>query len=163
LANTAYYTVLNFYEKNISKAQITSNIYPQQSWIMKSIAEINDVPLNRDLPQVTLEKFDKISQSKLVVEDKWATHPSMNERVQHLHKLNIHQQQAHQDLAIRLLQNPQDILQHQTAQLFALVQYDKATEVVSYEQFVDKIQEEKRIIAMHPHIKDILIGATLLQ
>ncbi|MDI9877113.1 M48 family metallopeptidase [Flectobacillus rivi] len=143
LANTAYYTVLNFYEKNISKAQITSNIYPQQSWIMKSIAEINDVPLNRDLPQVTLEKFDKISQSKLVVEDKWATHPSMNERVQHLHKLNIHQQQAHQDLAIRLLQNPQDILQHQTAQLFALVQYDKATEVVSYEQFVDKIQEEK--------------------
>lgn len=143
LASTAYYTVLNFYEKNISKAQITSNIYPQQSWVMKSIAEINEVPLSRDLPQVTLEKFDKISQSKLVVEDQWATHPSMNERVQHLHKLNIPQQQAHQDLAIHLLQNPQDILQHQTAQLFALVQYDKATELVSYEQFVDKIQEEK--------------------
>lgn len=143
LANSAYYTVLNFYEKNISKAQITSNIYPQQSWIMKSIAEINEVPLDRDLPQVTLEKFDKISQSKLVVEDKWATHPSMNERVQHLHKLNIAQQQVHQDLAIHLLQNPQDILQHQTAQLFALVQYDKATEVVSYEQFVDKLEEEK--------------------
>jgi Zn-dependent protease with chaperone function len=143
LASTAYYTVLNYYERNISKAQITNNIYPQQSWVMKSISEANEVPIFQELPQVTLEKFDKINQSKLVVEDQWATHPSMNERVQHLHKLNIQQQQVHRDLAIHLLQNPQDILQHQTAQLFALVQYDKATELVSYEQFVDNLQEEK--------------------
>ncbi|MDI9867217.1 M48 family metalloprotease [Flectobacillus sp. DC10W] len=153
LANSAYYTVLNFYEKNISKAKITNNIYPQQSWIMKSIAEINDVPLNRDLPQVTLEKFDKIIQSKLIIEDQWATHPSMTERVQHLQKLNIPIQQTHQDLAINLLQNPQSILQHQTEQLFAMVQYDRITEIVSYEQFVEIIQEEKKHNSYAPEYK----------
>lgn len=153
LASTAYYTVLNYYERNISKAQITNNIYPQQSWVMKSISEANEVPIFQELPQVTLEKFDKINQSKLVVEDQWATHPSMNERVQHLHKLNIQQQQVHRDLAIHLLQNPQDILQHQTAQLFALVQYDKATELVSYEQFVDNLQKEKTHNSYAPEYK----------
>ncbi|MDI9880017.1 M48 family metallopeptidase [Flectobacillus longus] len=153
LANSAYYTVLNFYEKNISKAKITNNIYPQQSWIMKSIAEINDVPLNRDLPQVTLEKFDKIIQSKLIIEDQWATHPSMTERVQHLQKLNISIQQTHKDLAINLLQNSQSILQHQTEQLFAMVQYDRITEIVSYEQFVEIIQEEKKHNSYAPEYK----------
>lgn len=143
LASSAYYTVLNFYEKNLSNAQITQNIYPQQTWVMHAIAQVNEVPIKQDLPQVTPEKFDKINKSKLIVEDQWATHPSMTERVQHLQQLNIQKTQSNKKSALSLLHNPQQILQQQTEKLFAMVQYEKPTELISYQQFVDKMEEEK--------------------
>jgi Zn-dependent protease with chaperone function len=88
LADHSYNEVLQYYHTRISDGIKPYNIYPDQTNVINFLATKSKIPLAENLPQVTLSHLSRYNKSKLVVVDQWASHPSTEDRVLRLEKLN---------------------------------------------------------------------------
>lgn len=137
LAEQSYQAVLNYYEGKISEAEKAQNIYPQQSYVMNFLAEKNNLPLDNNLPQVTLDHLNRYNKSKLVVKNQWASHPTTEDRVRRLEKLNLEIQNNDSKPASELFKNI-EVLQNQlTEKIFAAISYSSPEVVKSKDQFIE--------------------------
>lgn len=89
LADYSYNTVLSFYETKIVDNLKSNNIFKEQEFVMKFLATESKLPFKNNLPVVSELDLSKYNKSKLNIKDQWASHPSIEERVIALEKLNI--------------------------------------------------------------------------
>lgn len=134
LAQAAYSSVLEFYDKRIAENKKTNNIYPQQSIVINKLAEINEVPFSFGFPMVTLEQINKYNKSKLIVIDQWASHPSTEDRLKALEKTGI-KIESNYIPAINLLQKKEYWQESLTQNLFANIKYEQTTTDITNEEF----------------------------
>ncbi|MDW8850640.1 M48 family metalloprotease [Flavobacterium sp. MMLR14_040] len=138
LADHSFNTVLNYYEKNIPDSISTENIYSQQSFVMNFIAAKSKLEVENNLPQLTSDFFNRYNKSKLVIENKWGTHPSIEDRVKELEKLNLKTTEENTSLAIGLFKDSKQLQNKFTNKLFSTVTY--SNDVIFHEN--DKFFEE---------------------
>jgi Zn-dependent protease with chaperone function len=138
LADHAYNTVLGYYNNKIPESVKTSNIYPQQQYVMNFLAKESKLPVENNLPQVDENHLSRYNKSKLVIKDQWASHPATSERVAALKNLNIKTPIEDLRPAIALFSDTQNLQTTLTGQLFSTVAYPAPATINNNEQFVEE-------------------------
>ena len=134
LAGDSFHNVWQFYSQRISENLKTENIYPQHKFIMKKIAENHHMEMINDLPQVTKDILSWFNRSKLVIENQWASHPSIIDRVNKLEELNVESNVSY-DSAWNYFVNPEELQREITEKLFRNWQFAEAPVDLSYSEF----------------------------
>lgn len=142
LANQSYDTVLDYYNKRIKDCIKTKNLYPQQLFVMNFLASESKLQLVNNLPQVNIEHLSRYNKSKLVIEDQWASHPSTQERVQALTKLNIENEKDEDKQASILFTKTDQLQSRVTERLFLTVNYKDIVSFKDDESFKSDFTEE---------------------
>ncbi len=124
-ANHALNNVLTFYDGKFSENIRSSNIYPEHRYVMLMFAERNKYQMRDGFPQIELSTLKKYDKSKLNLENQWSSHPSDEDRVKALQKLNIVKQEIRNEPAIELLSNAAAVAHTISDKLFSGVQYEQ--------------------------------------
>jgi Zn-dependent protease with chaperone function len=141
LASDSFNIVWQFYYKKISENFKTENIYPQHQFVIHKIAEKNELQLLNGYPQVKKEILSSFNRSKLVMENQWASHPSIIDRVNKLEDLNIYSDVSN-DSAWNFFVNVEDLQKEITEKLFRNWQFADAPVNLSFEEFEINYLEE---------------------
>ncbi len=140
LASSSYNNVLSFYDHKISKNQSSKNIYKEQFFVMNFFAQLNELEIKHNLPNVKLSESGLFNKSKLVIENQWASHPSHEERIAKLRALNITKETDHGP-ARNLFHNFEQIEEKLTAKLFSRVKYQKGRTDLELDIFKTEFEE----------------------
>jgi Zn-dependent protease with chaperone function len=70
--------------ERLKEKKIARNIFLNQLTIFRSLADKHGLPLKQGLPHVTYQFVSTFSSSRVNFKDQWASHPSLEERKQHL-------------------------------------------------------------------------------
>lgn len=84
LADYAFNTVADFYYQ---KGFNAANAYPHHLFVLNFLAEKDELAIRNGLPVVETS-HNRYNKSKLVIVDQWASHPSVDDRVERLLLLN---------------------------------------------------------------------------
>ncbi|GHV15953.1 hypothetical protein FACS1894169_08770 [Bacteroidia bacterium] len=135
LSQLAYNSTLNFYENKSENNIISKNIYKDQLFTLEILAKENNIPLKNRLPLVTVLDINKYNRSKIKIENRWASHPSTEERVNALLKLNIVKSENRENLAITLLPDKEKLEEELTKLIFYYSTFRKETVVMENDEF----------------------------
>lgn len=150
LANYSFNSLIEFYNQRISTNVKTQNIYPQHQFILNYMAKKNHIPLEQGLPNVSQEFEQRFNKSKLVIKDQWASHPSTQERVEHLNALNI-DVKNYEDASAWILFSDRDKIESQMTQhLFRVVEYKSDASVLETEAFTEEYISESEKYEFNP-------------
>jgi hypothetical protein len=139
-ANNSFQHLLNFYGRQIADNKKTDNLYPQHSFSMRLLSDINKIKWGNDLPQVTLEDEGKFNTSQVIVKDQWASHPSTADRVARLQQLGKAAIISNAS-AWNYFADPLKIQKQLTNHMFAKAQFKGIPEDLSLEVFTKKYQD----------------------
>lgn len=138
LANSAYVSVLEYYQEQIARNQISENIYPKHVFVMHQLAKRLRFAVENTLPKVPLEFNQRFHQSKLNLGNQWESHPALEDRVAHLDALNTQPAFFDNAPASTLFSNFEQTGAVLTRQLFQTVKYEQPPVAQSIEQFKDE-------------------------
>ncbi|KUY26461.1 M48 family metalloprotease [Elizabethkingia ursingii] len=141
LSEMAFTKPLNFFYAH-NKTYYTDNLYADQTVLMDFYAEEYSHKLVNQLPLVTLEESEKYNLSKLEIEDKWSSHPSIKDRVQAIEKENIPSVNINNNLARTLLNNFDSYAEALTNKLYSINGMDKKAEKINAEGFLELFRKE---------------------
>lgn len=144
LADNSYNTVLNYYNSKIDDSIKTKNIYPQQQFVLNFLANEIELPVQNNLPQVSLDHLSRYNKSKLVVKNQWASHPSTEDRIRELNRLNIIKETDGNELATILFSNISNLQTRITEKLFSNIKYSGPIINKENEQFIEDYTKEYR-------------------
>lgn len=139
LADNSYNNVINFYENKIKDNKASRNIYKEQAYVMGFLAKTSDLEMKYNLPVVKLSESGLFNKSKLVIENQWASHPSTEDRVGKLRKLNI-KKDSDNNLARSLFKNFEETEEKLTAKLFSNVKYDSEKLDLELDHFKEEFE-----------------------
>ncbi len=142
LADHSFTTVLDYYGKKISDSITTENLYSQQSFVMNFIAVNSNLKVENDLPQLTPEFLSRFNKSKLVIENKWGTHPSTEDRIKELERLNLDVINENNALAIGLFNDGVALQNKFTNKVFSSVTYTNNVVFHNNEEFVKEYKKD---------------------
>ncbi|MCC5917410.1 MAG: M48 family metallopeptidase [Cryomorphaceae bacterium] len=89
LAAYAFQRTLEYYGQNHGYNKKSENIYPEMHFVMKTLAEKNEIPVKGNLPVVQMKHIGRYDKSKLRINSQWESHPSNKDRISSLRKLAI--------------------------------------------------------------------------
>ncbi|MCL1667043.1 M48 family metalloprotease [Elizabethkingia ursingii] len=141
LSEMAFSKPLNFFYAH-NKTYYTDNLYADQTLLMDFYAEEYSHKVVNQLPLVTLEESEKYNLSKLEIEDKWSSHPSIKDRVQAIEKENIPSVNINNNLAKTLLNNFDSYAEALTNKLYSINGMDKKAEKINAEGFLELFRKE---------------------
>lgn len=142
LSEYSFNSVLNYYESKISENLKSKNIFKEQEFVLHFLAKNDNLQLEYGFPKVPLEELNKFNKSKLVVKDQWASHPSIEERIERLEEININSKKAKQDPANSTFKNPENIQKIISNAIFKEVKYTGEVILNSFENFKKTFEEE---------------------
>ncbi|MCU0429541.1 MAG: M48 family metalloprotease [Cytophagaceae bacterium] len=142
MADQAYQGVLNFYQQRIHENVTCSNLFTNQHTLLQVMAEENKIPFNNGIPQISLEIQQRFNTSKLVIEDQWASHPSVEQRIDRLKQSSTLVEVTNDVPANTLLKDLSKYQQRLTKIVFGSVSYDGEPRFLEEELFLTLFKEE---------------------
>ncbi len=118
LADFAYNAAINNYYANMNLKKRSKNIFDEQLFLMKFTAEKHKLVFKNDLPLVSINGSGLQGKSRIEIEDQWASHPSIKDRIQALDKLNITLEHTNDSPANSLIENRSKLELTMTDKLF---------------------------------------------
>ena len=89
---------------------------------MKFLADKSSLTIKNDLPLVSRLDLSKFNKSKLVIKDQWASHPSTEERISNLERINITKDYVKEQSANLLFNDIETLQENLTKKLFSFVE-----------------------------------------
>jgi len=142
LADHSFNSVLSFYEGRISANQKSENLYQEQKFVMHFLAEDRNLAIENGLPKVSYDDLNKFNKSKLVIKDQWASHPSIEDRIESLEKTGLHAQDQEFIPAAQVFQNILKTQEDLTTKMFATINYQALPVSIPLEDFKKQFQSE---------------------
>lgn len=129
--------VFNYYDNKIQHAQKPLNLYPQHYYLLNKMAMLEELPIQDNLPVLSVDSYKKFNKTKLVLDDQWSSHPSTEQRVERLKALNEPIKSPYSGIAIDLLVDKENLQELITDRLFLHVKYEVAPTTVGLKEFID--------------------------
>lgn len=142
LADHSYNSILSFYENKINENIKSENIFIEQIFAMNYLAKENNIEIQNNLPQVSEHELSKFNKSKLVINDQWASHPSVEDRIDMLEKTGLLAKNIDNELANSLFCDIEGTQRELTEKLFQGVIYQGAVIKISFESFKLEFKKE---------------------
>lgn len=141
-ADHAFNSVLGHYEGKIASKLQSSNLYQEQTLVMRFLAKEGQIPMRNGLPVVTQEEITKFNKSKLVIKDQWASHPGVEERIDRLSQTGLSVPQSTDDQANELFKDITALQTTLTQKVFEKVPYEGEVTPVALEDFQAAFEQE---------------------
>jgi Zn-dependent protease with chaperone function len=124
VANHCYNNLLDHHDNWFKENLKSQNFYPCHSRIMTDYAEDFNIPLKNNLPQVEASTFSHFNKNRVSIKDQWASHPSTDDRENHLNTLNLQTATIH-DPAWLIFDNFEKLQKEMTAKIYEPVKFAK--------------------------------------
>ena len=141
LADASYNNVLDYYERKIPDNIKSENIYLEQYSVMEFLGQLNDYTFVSGLPVIPMGEQAKYDKSKLVIQNQWASHPSIEDRLQHLDKLGFDSMPKVEALANGLLPDIGQLQKRLTEIVFRQVAYEGETQMLATSAFMEDYKD----------------------
>lgn len=122
LASHSYNSVISFYENKVNENIKSENLFNEQMFVLNFLATESELTFKNNLPSVTLIELSKYNKSKLIIKDQWASHPSTEDRISNLERLNIIKDSFDQKSANTLFNKIEELQKSQTFKLFSTLE-----------------------------------------
>lgn len=151
IAGFCFEHLLNTYNNWGEKGYQSENIYENMRVVMRKFAEDHEFEMKGSLVEANDERFEKLAYSKVKVEDQWASHPTYEQRVQHLKDLNL-DTDAVEASVWTLFKDPLHTQKQFTQLIFREIQYPKEVEIklLSNDEFAQKLAENQKEFSFSP-------------
>ncbi len=137
MADNALNAVFNFYNERISSNQKSENVYREQQFVMNFLAEKNNIRIIDKLPIVCIDEINKFNKSRLVIKDQWASHPSLEERIEKLEQTKLTAESIETQPAGDVFSNFEKTQQQLSEYLFNQVNYEGTAVPMDFHQFAN--------------------------
>ncbi len=141
LADNSYQNVLSFYDTRFSKNESSKNMYREQFFVMNFLATQSEVGSKNGLPNIQLSESGLFNKSKLNIENQWASHPSLKERITKLKALDIVKDQDNLP-AKNIFKNFQETEEQITSKFFSRVKYEKKSTGLEFDEFQSEFEKQ---------------------
>jgi Zn-dependent protease with chaperone function len=84
IANGCFSTSISSANERLKEKKVARNIFLNQLTVFRSIADKHGLSLKQGLPHITYQFVSSFSSSRVNFKNQWASHPSLEERKQHL-------------------------------------------------------------------------------
>src|ERR1700753_3323520 len=127
IAGSCYNTALSEANARVKQNKISRNIFSNQLSIFRQVAVEYDLPLTQGLPDISYHFVHSFSRSRINFRNQWASHPTLEERKDHLDKLGL-EIPADQSSAWILFEKAETLQEKATANLYSTVKFEGLTE-----------------------------------
>lgn len=134
LADYAFNLVAGCYH---SQGPGPANFYVQHAFALRFLAKKDNMAFQNGLPLVESTE-NRYNKSKLVITDQWASHPSVEDRVERLIALNQATRNEDSRRAHELLRKVDDIQQTFTREMFSGATLPADTQLPTDQEFTEK-------------------------
>jgi hypothetical protein len=110
---------------------------------MKHFADDHNLQLKNGLPQVESHSFAHMNRTRVVVKDQWASHPSTDDREEHLRKLGV-QAEINYASAWIVFRNVEALQQQVTEKIYSEVTFSAQPEKLDADSFSNKYFEQAK-------------------
>ena len=117
LSDMCFNTVMNKADIYLEKNAVLQNLYSKHNVVMKQYAEEYELPMKNNVPVMTDTFLKRFQLSKVNIHNQWASHPSIEDRVERLGKLNINVAEDNQP-AWTLFNNTRQLQEQLTAVVY---------------------------------------------
>ena len=135
LADHSYNSVINFYENKLSENLKSENIYKEQNFVLNFLAQESELSFKNDLPIVSPLDLNKFNKSKLIIKDQWVSHPSVEERISNLERINIVKENSNEKSANSLFIRIDELQENLTKKMFSFVENSNKLSIMKIEDF----------------------------
>lgn len=142
LASHSYDLAFSFYDAKIPENYSSENIFKEHAFIMNLLAADSSMPIENDLPQVSVDELNKFNKSKLVIKNQWASHPSTEERVNRLRSLKLPTPKVEHSPANMVFQNIEKTQKEFTQKIFSTVSYSEGPNQLPLSEFQTDFQKQ---------------------
>jgi Zn-dependent protease with chaperone function len=142
LADFSLTSVIRFYNERITENIKSENLYKEQSFVIGFLSNLNGFTLVDTFPKISLEDQNKFDKSKLVIKDQWASHPTLEERIERLENAKISNPDYSFSPANRLLNDSENLQRIFTDKAFELVEYQEEVANNSLGKFENEYVKE---------------------
>jgi Zn-dependent protease with chaperone function len=125
LADFSLTSVIRFYNERITENIKSENLYKEQSFVIGFLSNLNGFTLVDTFPKISLDDQNKFDKSKLVIKDQWASHPTLEERIERLENTKISNPDYSFTPANLLLNDSENLQRIFTDKAFELVEYQE--------------------------------------
>jgi hypothetical protein len=140
VADACYDRLMQFYNGVIKDSLKADNMYTQHLAVMHRFSAEHDIPVEHGLPQVNASTFAHFNQQRLMVKDQWASHPSTDDREEHLNRLNIKTPFVH-DSAWVVFRNCEDLQREMTEMIYNTVEFQGKAEALDLAAFIERYEK----------------------
>jgi Zn-dependent protease with chaperone function len=141
VADTSYQQVVACYQRWFNENLKPDNLYPQHVEVMEELSAEYNIPLENGLPQVTAETFAHFNKTRVIIKDQWASHPSTDDREEHLKQLGIETEAIHLP-AWTVFRDKETLQKRMTEKVFETFNFPQAPQVVDASSFRGKYRSE---------------------
>jgi len=135
LATTGFQAALSYYDDKVNKNIKSANIYAEQSYTIEFLAQQDSIQIKNGVALVQIEDLKRFDQSKLVIEDQWSSHPSTEDRISRLDKLQIKSDEQSDAHARSLFTDFSKVEKKLTDHMFSLAGINQDSQSVSLQTF----------------------------
>jgi Zn-dependent protease with chaperone function len=129
--------------KNSTETINTKNIFENQTSLLHFYAKEFNHEIINELPQINLMDLKKFDQSKLMIENQWSSHPTIQQRTDFIQKMNIRTENKNTVLAINILHNFEKYSQVLSQKLLTLNGINYNELFISNEIFMENFEEKE--------------------
>ncbi len=141
LADTGYNMALRKCDDLFREKKIVANIYEKQSLMLQQLAKEFKLQYENELPVVTSEFLETNKTSRINYKDQWASHPSTEDRAEHLNKLAVKADLV--TTSAWVLFNDKERLETDlTRKIYEQVPIEGDMQIVAKEEFATILQQE---------------------
>jgi Zn-dependent protease with chaperone function len=141
LADNAFNTTVNYYNMKISSNIRTNQFFSRQRTVLEYLGKEGKHPIINQLPILHKEDISRYNKSKLILNNQWASHPSIIDRVTALEQLNLPAKDLVTAPAFTLI--PNTLEERVTQQLFSTVNYDQEPQLDTPESFTNDFLDSR--------------------
>ena len=134
IAGSCYNTALSEANARVKQNKVSRNIFSNQLAIFRSVAAEYDLPLTQGLPDISYHFVHSFSRSRINFKNQWASHPTLEERKNHLDKLGL-EIPADQSSAWMLFEGAEALQEKTTINLYRTVKFEGTIEYYDERQF----------------------------
>jgi Zn-dependent protease with chaperone function len=149
VADACYNRLMQFYNDVIKDHLKAENMYTQHLAVMHRFSSEHDIPVENGLPQVNASTFAHFNQQRLMVKDQWASHPSTDDREEHLNRLNIKTPFVH-DSAWVVFRNCEALQRETTEMVYNTVHFQGKTETLDLAAFIERYEKRAEQYSLLP-------------
>ena len=119
----------------------TKSLYRNQTTLLQFLAEENNHKVENNLPYMNIDELERYNKSKLYIENQWASHPTIQQRIEAIKKLNKPSVNLDNRLANNLLKNFDNYAEKFTNRIFDLNMISHTENFISEDEFLAKYKE----------------------
>jgi len=140
-ADNCYNILLNFLNGQLNQKRRSANIYSQHLVVLKLFAHDKGLSVDEHGVPMIRTEIVSLKNSRIIIYDQWASHPTTNEREKKMDGLNIAGQTLHYP-AWLLFKDANLLQEHFTTELYAAVGDYKDLEIINDEEFSKYFNDE---------------------